>query len=70
MQQELLICRNHRVITTKRFETSSREHGVKTTNQRKSHDRGNCNQSEWLLQYSTMNQSTGSQELKVYYSPS
>ena len=46
MQQELLICRNHRVITTNRFETSSREQGVKIMNPRKSHDRGNCNQSE------------------------
>ena len=68
MQQVLLICRNHGVITTRRFETSLRKHGVKTMSQRKSHDRGNCNQSEWLLQYSTMNVSTGSQEFEGYYS--
>ena len=36
----------------------------------KSRDGGNCNQSEWLLQYSTMNESTGSQEPEGYYSPS
>ena len=62
--------KNHRVITTKRFETSLRGYGVKTMNQGKSHDRDNCNLSEWLLQYSTMNESTRLQESEGYYSPS
>ena len=35
----------------------------------KSHNRDNCKLSEWLLQYSTMNESMGSQEFEGYYSP-